>query len=330
MTDSFLIIQSGFLGDAVLASGMLRAFHAVRPDIRLGLVVRQEFADLFTNHPAISTLHPFAKKSKQGTSLLIESIRAQHYDGALLPHRSFRTAWIARSAGIPRRIGYRQSDVPWLLTDRVEYMISVHETERNRMLMQCAGINVENVISAPWLVPDGSARERMQARFGISSAIFVMAPGSVWPTKRWTPEGYAEVAQELIARGGRVVLAGSQSERHLCEAIADKVQSPHCHVTAGELSLGDLLALISLAERVFTNDSAPLHLAESVGTAVTAMFGPTVPQFGFGPRGERSVVVEVNDLACRPCRIHGSQACPIGTHECMTRISAEQVVAAGS
>jgi heptosyltransferase-2 len=76
-----------------------------------------------------------------------------------------------------------------------------------------------------------------------------------------------------------------------------------------------------------SNDSAPMHLAVAVGTPVVAIFGATVPEFGFGPAGPRDRVVETLGLSCRPCAIHGGATCPIGTFDCMVRISPERVAA---
>ncbi|MDQ3137884.1 MAG: hypothetical protein M3Q93_09910, partial [Gemmatimonadota bacterium] len=77
-----------------------------------------------------------------------------------------------------------------------------------------------------------------------------------------------------------------------------------------------------------TNDSAPLHLATATGTPIVAVFGPTVPAFGFGPRGERDRVVEHPSLPCRPCSAHGPVRCPLGHHRCMRDLSVEQVAEA--
>jgi heptosyltransferase-2 len=322
---SLLIFQSGFLGDAVLASGMLRAIATVRPDVVVGMVVRSGFGELFEGHPALTRVHRFDKKRKEGMEELTVELKETGYDTVFLPHRSLRSALVARRAGIPERIGFRQSDVPWLLTHRVEYSIAQHETERNGMLLRAAGIDVATGGGAPWLLPESSALTSMQERFAADAPVVVIAPGSVWPTKRWTVEGYAEVVRKLADEGARVVLAGSEGERPLCTEIAGRSGSS-VDVVAGELSLAELLALIAIASRVITNDSAPLHLAESVGTPVTAIFGPTVPEFGFAPRGAGSAIVEIGALPCRPCRIHGSNVCPIGTHECMRRIDAEEVL----
>jgi heptosyltransferase-2 len=100
------------------------------------------------------------------------------------------------------------------------------------------------------------------------------------------------------------------------------------HSAAGVLGLRASAALIARAVVLVTNDSAPLHLATAVGTPIVAVFGPTVPAFGFGPRGARDRVIEHPSLPCRPCSTHGPQVCPLGHHRCMREVSVESVAAA--
>ena len=68
-----------------------------------------------------------------------------------------------------------------------------------------------------------------------------------------------------------------------------------------------------------------MHLAVAMKTHVVAVFGATVPSFGFAPYGEKDVVVQIDELPCRPCTIHGGDKCPIGTFACMVNISTEMV-----
>ena len=68
-----------------------------------------------------------------------------------------------------------------------------------------------------------------------------------------------------------------------------------------------------------------MHLAVAMQTQVVAIFGATVPEFGFAPYGRHDVVVETKGLSCRPCSIHGGDKCPISTFDCMKRISADNV-----
>src|SRR5687768_16054926 len=131
MTGPILIVQTGFLGDAVLATGMIRALHDVAPGVQTGLLVRAEFIPLFEAHPAIGRLHGLHKKVPGGTMAMVEELRNCGYQSALLAHRSVRSAYICWRAGIPQRIGFRQSEAPLLLTRRVEYNIAQHEIDRN-------------------------------------------------------------------------------------------------------------------------------------------------------------------------------------------------------
>ena len=87
--------------------------------------------------------------------------------------------------------------------------------------------------------------------------------------------------------------------------------------------------LIRRCHLLVTNDSAPQHLASAVNTPTVAIFGPTVPEFGFGPLAEPSAIVGISPqvLACRPCDRHGPQRCPLRHWKCMRDLTARDVAA---
>jgi heptosyltransferase-2 len=124
-----------------------------------------------------------------------------------------------------------------------------------------------------------------------------------------------------------VVIVGSGEDRELGLAVAAAAPE-RASVAAGELPLRASAALLERAALLVTNDSAPLHLASAVGTPVVAIFGPTVPGFGFGPRGPRDRIVEHPALSCRPCSSHGPRVCPLLHHKCMQEVAVERVVEA--
>jgi heptosyltransferase-2 len=70
------------------------------------------------------------------------------------------------------------------------------------------------------------------------------------------------------------------------------------------------------AKMNYVNDSGPLHLASSVNAPTTAFFCSTVPAYGFFPLSYNSQVVEVANLYCKPCGLHGYKACPEGHFKC--------------
>jgi heptosyltransferase-2 len=151
-----------------------------------------------------------------------------------------------------------------------------------------------------------------------------LAPGSVWATKRWPGERFAELARRLITEtGAQIYLIGGQSDAELCARLAREIGDA-CINTAGKLTLRQSADLLDRCQILVSNDSAPTHLGVATRCNVITIFGPTVPAFGFAPFGDGHLVVEKN-LPCRPCSSHGSKRCPIGTHACMLEISVAEV-----
>jgi heptosyltransferase-2 len=159
-----------------------------------------------------------------------------------------------------------------------------------------------------------------------SSRMAVLAPGSVWPTKMWTKLGYAETAQALIAEGWRVIVVGAPNEKVICDEVV--TISPQATSIAGRTSLYESAEIIACADLVICNDSGAMHMASAAGVPLVSVFGPTVLEFGYRPWQNAARVVEISkiQLRCRPCGKHGANVCPIGTHECMTRINASVVL----
>ena len=327
MINSVLIVQPGFLGDAVLATGLLRGLRAVTPGVSVGFLVRKEFSELFDGHPGIDRLHCINKREKGELARLASELKACDYSAAIVPHRAFRSSLIPFKAGIRQRIGFRQSDFRLLLTETVEYDITQREIDRNASLLASLFIDLPVEERRGWLVPNPEIRAKMNAFCPQDRQLVVVAPGSVWETKRWPAEKFIVLTSRLQSAGMHVLLVGSKKEKELCWQIAKNAEIHEHQVLSGTLSLIELAGLLAVADHVVTNDSAPLHIAESVGTPVTALFGPTVPEFGFAPYLPESVTLERKGLPCRPCGIHGHHSCPIGTHECMEEIAVEEVIA---
>lgn len=168
------------------------------------------------------------------------------------------------------------------------------------------------------LTAEDSAKAEAWLRVHDMAPGFVaLAPGSIWGTKRWPY--YAELAK-LLDRP--VVVIGGPEDAALAAAIT--AAAPKARSAVGQLSLRQSAALIQQAALLVTNDSAPLHLATAVGTPILAIFGPTVPAFGYGPIRPGDRVAELT-MDCRPCSLHGPQVCPLGHHKCMRDQSPEQV-----
>lgn len=331
----FVVFQTAFPGDVVLTLPLIQQLRQLFPDAFTGFVTIPGTADLLSNHPAVSERIVFDKRGADGGIAGIfrfaKKLRLGRFDTAIVPHRSLRSALVVFLAGIPRRIGFTRSAGRFLLTDVVEYDESAHEIDRNLSLLGPLGVGAKQQ-RMPSLYPDYAAVEKVdqfirawRAGGGSGEPLVALAPGSVWATKRWPADRFAKLGRLLIRSGYGVVLIGSREERAMCGELMNSAGSPNVLNGAGDFSLLESAELIRRCELIVSNDSAPVHLAGAMRVPVVAIYGATVPRFGFAPRGNQDAIVEREGLACRPCGIHGGQRCPLGTFECMLTIPPEQV-----
>lgn len=332
--ESILVFQTAFIGDVILTTPMIRVLHREKKDALIDVVAVPSGASLLANHPAVHGTLVYDKKGMdwglRGALALIRTLRRSHYDAAIIPHRSLRSGLICYLAGIPRRIGFSTSAAKFLMTHVVEYHTERHEVERNLSLLQPFQIFLPKR-ELPQLFPSTIDREVVDMFLGNHPTIspvnmIAVAPGSEWVTKRWLAEGYIELAKKLLDEQFSVVLVGGKSDLVLCREIESAVGSPRLLNVAGEFTLLQSAELIHRCKLIVSNDSAPMHIGVAMRTPVVAIFGATVPEFGFAPLGEHDVVVQTMGLPCRPCSIHGGNACPIKTFVCMRNISSDQVL----
>jgi heptosyltransferase-2 len=318
-----LVVQTAFLGDVVLTTPLLAALAERHGPV--DVVTTPAAGALLETHPAVASVIRYDKHGAErgliGLWRLGSRLRARGYARVVLPHRSWRSAALALLTGAAERVGFADSPAAASYTRRVPRPGTGHEVERLLALAGPREVAAAPVDLALGAEDHAAADAWLRAR-GVGPGFVALAPGSIWGTKRWP--GYPALAAALEAP---VVVLGGLEDAALAEAVVAAAPE-RSHSAAGGLGLRASAAVLARAAVLVTNDSAPLHLATAVGTPVVAIFGPTVPAFGFGPRGPRDAVVEHPALPCRPCSAHGPRVCPLGHHRCMRELSVETVLAA--
>ena len=324
-----LVIQTSFLGDLVLTTPLLAELALRGP---VDVVVTPASAPLLANHPAVRDVIVFDKRGADrgllGLWRFARTLRIRPngepraVTTAYLAQGSVRSAVVALIAGIPERIGFDTSAGRLLYSRRVHYRADRHHAERLWRLAvgDAAGDPLPEVIR-PRLYPGAAERAEVDAllrnvpRDG--ARMLALAPGSIWGTKRWPH--YAQFAAH-VAPLFRIVVVGGKDDAALAAEIGRAAGGERVLDATGRLSLLASAELIARCAAIVTNDSAPQHLASAVGTPTLTIFGPTVPEFGFGPLAPRHVTAGNNNLTCRPCDPHGPQVCPLAHWKCMREL----------
>jgi len=329
--EKILIIQTAFLGDVILTTPLLKGVRKKYPCSKIFFLLIPQTKKLLQNNPFLDEMIVYDKKGKKRDILdyfnLIKKIKSIGFDIAFIPHRSLRSALLTYFAGIPQRVGFDKSSGSFLFTKKIKYLQNQPETERNLALLEGNFFSEDEFL--PELFPseiDFKYIEELFKSWNIrgNDRIVGIAPGSVWDTKRWIPERFGKVAESLIEKlGAKVVLLGGKEDEILCKEISKDIKNKP-FIAAGRTDPLQSAALISRCNVVLSNDTAPMHIAVAMRIPVVAIFGSTVPEFGFAPTGKKDIVIQ-KKIYCRPCGIHGKRRCPEKHFRCMKEITAEEV-----
>ncbi len=291
----FLVVKPCCLGDALMATPVLRALRHAYPTGVIDVVVTPWAAPGFDGHPAVRRLIPYPERPTPVRIVtLARTLARERYDCALGLDRSPYVGALLSLTRIPVRAGIGTGWRSLFYTHAVRPDPSRHETELYLEVLRTLGVHAQG-LEPEYHVP-ATVREQLAARTAhLPRPLVVIHPGgAVNPAsrllaKRWPPERFAMLADRLIdTLGASVILVGSPSDRDAVTAVF--TSSGHDLVDwSSSLTWTELAALLSLADLFVGNDTGAGHLAAAVGTPTVSIFGPTSP-VRYRPLGRRSVV----------------------------------------
>lgn len=323
----FLVIQTAFLGDVILATSVTEKLHQHFPNSQIDFLLRNGNESVLANHPFIRRVIVLDKSKNKLYNLfkISSEVKTTNYDYIVNLHRFGSSGFITWRSGAKEKIGFDKNPFSFCYTKKVRHEIGngKHETERNHELI--ASLTTASV-PKPKLYP--SEQDLDEVKQYKTGNFICVAPASVWFTKQFPKEKWIELIN-LLDDNISVYLLGGKNDFELCEIIRRQSSNrkQKTENLSGKLSILQTAALMKDARMNYVNDSAPMHMASAMNAPVTAIFCSTIPAFGFGPLSEISKVVETKEkLDCRPCGIHGHSSCPKGHFQCAHTITIKDII----
>lgn len=302
-----LFVSLSNLGDVVLTLPAFRALEEKFSHADFHVVVGEGARDVFAAEPRVKKVLYHPKRPTLWSRIaFIRLIRSERYD------------WI---------VDLKKSPIGLLggARNRNSYLISgkstIHQSAKH--LRSIEAIAPPGLSRAGTRPPGltGKLGEELNAWVG-SDRFVVVAPGSKSDLKKWPVERYAALADKISLNDGcKVVLVGDKADTPDAQKMTASMRTGALDLT-GRTTYEELRAVLGRAAMLVTNDSAPLHIADALGTPVLAIFGPTEPR-KYGPRGPQSLVARKR-VFCQPCE---KAQCRYATHECLRDLGVEQVYA---
>lgn len=326
-----LIIRLSAIGDVLCSTPLIRSVKRRYPDAEVDFLVKAAYAPLVQTNRHLHRIHTLLPDDGlKEIWHLIRRFRTIGYDGIFDLQVSPRSMLIRRlSRG--RHTG-RHRPLRGKRFLLVHFRLNTYGNSPPVPLRYFAAVEdwgVEDDGHGLELSVDASARDRLKhllsGRIEAGKArTIVIAPGASRLTKRWLPEGFAEVGSHFLKNGFQILLVGGLEDRPICNSVSEFMGGTPV-VLAGELSLQETAAAIEHSHLLISNDTGVMHMGAALGKPVVAIFGPTTTELGFFPFRTHDRVVE-RPLACRPCSYHGSERCPEAHFRCMREISSTDVI----
>lgn len=330
-----LLVNRLRIGDSVVTTPFLAHVRSHLPGAEITLLVQPPIDALFRNDPRVDVL----AVRRKGKLDCVRGRWAPGFDAAVILDPTLRSGWIARRAKARWVAGYDSHSRGIFLDARLpappywnrplpEYLGRTRPLHQTQAWLELAALlGLPPAQPAPWLaVSDedrGWAAERLAAAPG-KGPLVALHPGSdpayLWPVDRW-----GQLAAALVKdRDARLVVTGGPGDRELAAALAVAAGVPVINLV-GEMTLGNLAAVLAQADAVVSVDTCATHIASAVGTPCVALFGAGDPDI-WRPYGEGHIVLRIaTPLPCLGCK---RATCALPRHECMLGIEGERVLKA--
>jgi ADP-heptose:LPS heptosyltransferase len=319
-----LIIRFSSIGDIVLTTPAIRCLKQQIPDSEIHFAVKKAFLPVVQANPYIDHIHLLEDDLKG----FIKKLKAEKFDFIIDLHQSIRSKYIrmslkAPSAGFPK-INLRK----WLLTRfKIDIMPGVHVVDRYFKAASALGI-VNDGKGLDYYIPPEDEFDLASLPEQFREGFAVFAIGAKHATKRLPDHKIISVCKKL---NRPVILLGGPEDAGKAEIIAAAcgllVRS-----MCGSLGLNQSASMVRQAQVVISHDTGLMHIAAAFRKKTVSIWGNTVPKLGMYPYmpgdEEKSAIIEVTGLKCRPCSKLGYDHCPKGHFRCMEWIDVEEIARA--
>ena len=297
-----LIELPTWLGDCVMATPAIENIANFDNDVQITLIGSFVVIEALKNHPKVVKTVVLDKKYR----VLYKTARnLGEFDYFFSFRSSLRTKFLKFLISAKNKYQF----------DKNKYQHR-HQVEKyNDFINDSLNINFP---AGKLLLSTTNSQPSTQKTVGIN-------PGASYGSaKRWYPEEFAKVANELSDQYD-VVIFGGPDEQDIAldiEKLLIKKDVKNYKNLAGQTTIPELINHISNLDLFITGDSGPMHVAAAFQVPTVAIFGPTKDDETSQWMNEKSIIVKKN-LDCQPCM---KRTCPLGHHDCMNLIKAVDVL----
>lgn len=294
-----LVIRRDNIGDLVCTTPLFAALRRHFPNAHIAALVNTYNRPVLEGHPDVDAIYAYAKAKHRvrGSALavhwrnlrLLWQLRRERFDYAFLAGSGFlahayRYARLVKPKHVigyvepgSRAAGQIDIGIPW------DAARSGHEVENVCRIL--APLGVTGLPPSLRVIPDADAVQRVQIALrshGLSSAPIAVHISARKPSNRWPAERFVELMRRIHAvdKVGFMLFwspGDPDNPRHPGDdAMAEYVEAnlkdvPVVRYATSQLI--DLVAGLSVCERLICSDGGAMHVAAGLGKPILCFFG---------------------------------------------------------
>ena len=281
--ERILIVNVNRVGDVIFSSPIFKALKEAYPKARISCLAVPRVKEVLESIPGIDEIIVYDEEGKHRNPMaklkLIVQLYRKRFDIAFLLHRSLTRALLVYFAGIPQRVGYDIKNRGKFLTHKVDFLDDeVHRSDHYLNVIESFGVPVDDrrcQLQASLSVEKDMENILRSKGIDENDFLVVVNPGGNWDLKRWPSENFSRLINIISNESdAKIVISGAYKDTALVKKMNNLGFQDAVDLT-GQTDLKQLMALMKRADIVVSGDSGPLHLANSVGSDVIGIYGPT-------------------------------------------------------
>ena len=310
----FLIIRFSSIGDIVLTTPVIRCLKQQLPEAEVHYLTKKSYKGIIETNPYIDKLHVLA----DDWDAMITALKKEEFDVVIDLHHNLRTWRIKSALKKAQSFSFNKLNYEkWLLTAlKINKLPDVHIVDRYLETIAAFGIRNDGK-GLDYFIPEKDIVPITNLPASHMHGFIGIVIGAALNTKKLP----VHKLQELCTRIEHpIILLGGSEDKVDGDAIA-KVDDIKIFNGCGKFNLSKSADLVRKSKLIITHDTGLMHIAAALHKRIISVWGNTVPAFGMGPyygnNEIKNVIMEVENLSCRPCSKIGYKKCPKGHFKCM-------------
>lgn len=327
---NILIIRFSSIGDIVLTTPVIRAVKRQMPDAQVHFLTKPNFKAVVEGNPYIDELHLL----KEDFNATIQDLKNAKIDFVVDLHQNLRTLKVKQALGVPSESFPKLNVQKWLLVNFKMKSLMPDKSIVERYFETVSKLGIKNDGEGlDYFIPEDSKIKQDDLPMSHWAGFVACVLGGSKGTKQLPISQWIDFA---TACPYPIVMLGGPEDKAMGDAIAAAIPNMKVYNSCGKFKLNESADIVRKAKVVVSNDTGLMHIAAAFQKPIVSLWGNTIPELGMYPYygannlkeivSNKSVIVENNNLSCRPCSKIGYDQCPKKHFKCMRDLDMKKAV----